>query len=72
VLVPWLIIKARYPEAVLVGMNIFAVARFTKAVSPQFALRVRAHKGDREALRMLALLDPLWKKINDANAAGAR
>jgi hypothetical protein len=70
VLVPWLIIKGRYPEAALIGMNIFAVARFTKALTPQLALRVRAHKGDREALRMLALHDPLWKKINDTNAGG--
>ena len=69
VLVPWLIIRGRFPEAVLIGMNIFVVARFTKALTPQMILRIRAHKGDREALRMLELHDPLWKKINDANAA---
>lgn len=68
VLVPWLIIKGRYPEAVLIGVNIFAVARFTKALTPQMALRIRAHNGDRAALRMLELHDPLWKKINEANA----
>ena len=68
VLVPWLLIKGRYPEAVLMGMNIFAVARFTKALTPQMALRIRAHKGDRQALRMLELHDPLWKKINEVNA----
>ncbi|MGQ0653100.1 MAG: hypothetical protein ACT4P4_12685 [Betaproteobacteria bacterium] len=69
VLVPWLIFRGRFPEAVLIGMNLFAVARFTKALSPQLALRVRAHKGDREALRMLELHDPLWQKINNVNAA---
>lgn len=72
VLVPWMLIKGRIPEAALIGMNVFVVARFTKALTPQLALRIRAHKGDREALRMLELHDPLWKKINDANAAGPR
>jgi hypothetical protein len=51
-------------------MNLFAVARFTKAMSPQLALRVRANRGDRRALRILELHDPLWKKINDANVSG--
>ena len=68
VLVPWLLYKVHFAEAALIGMNVFAVARFTKALSPQMALRVRAHKGDREALQMLALHDPLWKKINEVNA----
>jgi hypothetical protein len=70
VLVPWLLFRAQYPKAMLIGMNLLVVARFTKALSPQMILRIRAHKGDRDALRMLALHDPLWKKINDANAAG--
>jgi len=29
-------------------------------------LRVRAHQGDRAALRMLELHDSLWKKIREA------
>jgi hypothetical protein len=70
VLVPWLLYKGAFAEATLVGMNLFAVARFTKAMSPQLALRVRANRGDRRALRILELHDPLWKKINDANVSG--
>jgi hypothetical protein len=33
------------------------------------ALRVAASKGDRQALRMLELHDPLWQKIRAANQA---
>lgn len=63
VLVPWLIYKAEFIQALLIGANLFAVARFTKELAPVMALRIRAHKGDRAALRMLELHDPLWKKI---------
>ena len=70
VLVPWLLYKGQFPQAILIGMNLLVVAKFTKALAPQMILRIRAHKGDREALLMLQLHDPLWKKINDANAAG--
>jgi len=31
------------------------------------ALRVAANKGDRAALRLLELHDPLWQKIQAAN-----
>lgn len=65
-LVPWLIYKLEFIQAFLVGVNLFMVARFTKQLAPLLALRVRANKGDREALRMLALLEPIWKKIRDA------
>lgn len=71
VLVPWMLYKVQFPQAILLGMNLFVVARFTKTLAPQLALRVRAHKGDRAALRMLELHDPLWKKINDANVSAA-
>jgi hypothetical protein len=66
VLVPWLTYKLEFVQALLIGANLFVVARFTKALAPVMALRVRAHQGDRAALRMLELHDPLWKKIRDA------
>lgn len=68
VLVPWLTYKLAFAQAVLVGVNLFLVARLTKALSPLMALRVRAHKGDRAALRLLELHGPLWEKIRAANA----
>jgi hypothetical protein len=35
------------------------------------ALRLAASKGDRAALRMVELHDPLWVKIRAANEAGS-
>ena len=67
VLVPWLIYRMELVQALLVGLNLFLVARFTKELAPLMALRVRANKGDREALRMLELHDPLWVKIRQSN-----
>jgi hypothetical protein len=49
-------------------MNLFAVARFTKMLSPLLALRIAASRGDRDSLRMLEIHDPLWTKIRAANA----
>ena len=66
VLVPWLTYKLEFIQALLVGVNLFLVARFTRELAPLMALRIRARKGDRAALRMLELHDPLWKKIRDA------
>jgi hypothetical protein len=66
-LAPWLTFRHALVPAVLVGINLFAVARFTKLVAPQLALRVAAAKGDRAALRMLEIHDPLWMKIQAAN-----
>jgi hypothetical protein len=66
-LAPWLTFRHAFVPAVLVGINLFAVAHFTKLVAPQLALRVAAAKGDRAALRMLEIHDPLWMKIQAAN-----
>ena len=66
VLVPWLTYKLQFIQALLIGGNLFVVARFTKELAPVMALRVRAHRGEREALRLLELHDPVWKKIRDA------
>ena len=67
VLAPWLTYKHVFVQAALIGLNLLAVAAFTKQTSPLLALRVRANKGDRAALHMLEVHDPLWAKINAAN-----
>jgi hypothetical protein len=69
VLAPWLTFKHAIVQAVLIGLNLFTVGRFTKQLAPLLALRVAASKGDRAALRMLELHDPLWAKIRAANEA---
>ena len=66
-LAPWLTFRHALVQAVLVGINLFAVARFTKLVAPQLALRIAASKGDRAALRMLEIHNPLWMKIQAVN-----
>lgn len=65
-LMPWLIYKGAFVQAGLIGLNLFLVARFTRQLSPVMALRLRAHKGEREALELLSAHDPAWKKIKDA------
>jgi hypothetical protein len=71
ILTLWLTYKAAFVQAALIGLNLFAVGRFTKILAPVLALRIAANKGDRAALRMLELHDPLWAKIRAANEAGA-
>jgi hypothetical protein len=71
VLAPWLTFRQAYLQAVLIGLNLFVVARLTKQLAPQMPLRVAASKGDRAALRMLELHDPLWAKIRAANEAAS-
>lgn len=65
-LTPWLTYKGAFVQAILIGLNLFLVAHFTRQLSPVMALRLRAYKGDREALGMLEAHDPAWKKIRDA------
>jgi hypothetical protein len=66
-LAPWLTIKVVYLPAVIIGANLFAVARFTKRLVPLMPLRIAASRGDRAALRLLEIHDPLWAKIRAAN-----
>ncbi len=66
-LAPWLTFRHALVQAVLVGINLFAVARFTKLVAPRHTLRLAASKGDRAALRRLEIHDPIWAKIRAAN-----
>lgn len=67
VLALWLTYKQAFLMGALIGLNLFAVAWFTKRMAPLFALRIAASRGDREALRLLELHQPLWEKIHDAN-----
>ena len=67
VLAPWLTYKHAFLPAAIIGMNLFAVARFTKRIAPLMALRVAASRGDRDALRMLEVHDPAWAKIRAGN-----
>ena len=70
-LAPWLTYRTAFAQALLIGVNLFAVAAFTRRLAPILALRMRASKGDREALRQLELHEPLWAKIRAANAGAA-
>lgn len=70
VLAPWLTFRGAYPQALLAGANLLAVGAFTKRLAPLLALRMRASKGDREALRLLELHEPLWAKIRAGNSEG--
>jgi hypothetical protein len=67
VLALWLTFRQAYAQAALIGANLFLVGWLTKRLAPHFALRVAVSRGDREALRMLELLDPLWAKIKAVN-----
>ena len=67
VLVPWLTWKQAYLQAIVIGVNLFAVARLTKAVAPVMALRIAASHSDRQALRLLEAHDPAWSKIRAGN-----
>ncbi len=67
VLAFWLLYKQAFVQAVLAGVNLLAVARFTKLLAPQMALRITASRGDRAALRLLEAHDPAWAKIRAAN-----
>jgi hypothetical protein len=67
VLALWLTFKQAFAQGALIGANLFVVGWLTKRLAPVFSLRIAASRGDREALRMLELLDPLWAKIKAAN-----
>ena len=54
-LAPWLTYKRVLLPALLIGVNLFAVARFTKDLAPLMALR------------MLEVHDPAWTKIRAGN-----
>ena len=67
VLALWLTFRQAYMQGALIGANLFLVGWLTKRLAPVFALRIAASRGDREALRMLEIHEPLWAKIRGAN-----
>ena len=67
VLALWLTFKQGFVQGALIGANLFVVGWLTRRLAPLFALRIAASRGDREALRMLEIHDPLWAKIRGAN-----
>lgn len=67
VLAPWLTWKQAFLQAIVIGVNLFAVARLTRAVAPLMVLRIAASHGDRDALRLLEAYDPAWSKIRAGN-----
>ena len=67
VLALWLTFRQAFVQGALIGANLFLVGWLTKRLAPVFALRIAASRGDREALRMLEIHDPLWAKIRGAN-----
>lgn len=66
-LAPWLTYKQAFLQAIVIGVNLFAVARLTRAVAPIMALRIAAARADRDALRLLGAHDPAWSKIRAGN-----
>jgi hypothetical protein len=69
VLALWLTFRQAFVQGALIGANLFIVGWLTKRLAPLFALRIAASRGDREALRMLEIHEPLWAKIKAANQA---
>ena len=65
----WLTYKQAFLPALLIGFNLFAVARLTKRLAPLMALRIAASRGDRDALLMLEMHDPAWAKVRAGNEA---
>jgi len=63
----WLTYKQAFVPAALIGLNLFAVTRFTKVLAPLLTLRMAASRGDRDALLMLEVHDPAWAKIRAGN-----
>jgi hypothetical protein len=66
-LAPWLTYKLDFLPAALIGLNLFAVARYTRLLAPLMALRLAASRGEREALELLSAHDPAWAKIRAGN-----
>ena len=70
VVVPWLTYKLGWPQAILIGVQLFAVARLTKLLSPVQTLRLATAKGDRNALRLLSAHDGAMRKVSAPDQPG--
>jgi hypothetical protein len=71
VIVPWLTYKLAWLPAILIGVQLFAVARLTKLLSPVHTLRLATAKGDRDALRLLSAHDGAMRKVSAPDQPGA-
>jgi hypothetical protein len=71
VAVPWLTYKLAWLPAILIGVQLFAVARLTKLLSPIHTLRLATAKGDRDALRLLSAHDGAMRKVSAPDQPGA-
>ena len=69
--VPWLTYKLAWLPAILIGVQLFAVARLTKLLSPVHTLRLATAKGDRDALRLLSAHDGAMRKVSAPDQPGA-
>lgn len=63
VLSPWLVYKQEVVQAGLIAAHVFLIGPMTKKLSPVYALRLAAHKGSDEAVRMAKAYDTAWGKI---------
>ena len=54
--------------ALLIGIQLFAVARLTRLLSPVLTLRKALAKGDRDALRLLSAHDGAMRKLSAHHA----
>lgn len=70
VLSPWLVYKQQLVQAALVAAHLFLIGPMTRKLSPLYALRLAAHKGGDEAVRLAKAYDSAWAKIRAVRAAG--
>src|SRR5690606_18903232 len=63
----WFTFRNVLVPAVIVGLNLFLVGWLPRQVAPVHALRLKASRGNREALRLLELVQPAWNKIRAGN-----
>jgi hypothetical protein len=71
VLVSWLLYKAQWPQAAVIGIMWLAVGRLSKLLSPTMSLQLRTRKGDRDALRLLSAHDGAARKLLAPEQPGA-
>jgi hypothetical protein len=67
--VPWLTYMLVFAPAALIGIQLFAVARLTRLMSPVYSLRMATAKGDRDALRLLSAHDGAMGKLSAGHHA---
>ena len=68
---PWLAFKEQWAQAILIGLHVVFIGQLTRKLAPLYALRIAAHKGDPEAVRLHNAHDKAWSKIRAAHDSGA-